>query len=131
VAELTRVVSIPTIISGRIIKPALANRLLRERAADLIGLGRPLRADFNWIQKAKLQNPKIISCMNCNWCLKRVILEQGFSCRRWPKLTQQRTDLNHELLTRNYKSLWVIVDKNDLNLFKASLPSLLPDNHHI
>lgn len=130
VAELNRVVNIPTIISGRIVKPALANGLLRERVADLIGLGRPLRADYNWIQKAKNQNQKIISCMNCNWCLKRVILEQGFSCRRWPKLIQQRTELNHQLLSRNYKGLWVVSDCNDLNLFKASLPALLPDSHH-
>lgn len=130
VAELTRMVNVPTIISGRIIKPALANGLLREKVADLIGLGRPLRADFNWIQKAKKQNQKIISCMNCNWCLKRIILEQGFSCRRWPKLIQQRTELNHQLLSRNYKGLWVVTDRNDLNLFKASLPALLPDSHH-
>jgi 2,4-dienoyl-CoA reductase-like NADH-dependent reductase (Old Yellow Enzyme family)/nucleotide-binding universal stress UspA family protein len=130
VAELTRMVNVPTIISGRIINPALANGLLREKVAELIGLGRPLRADFNWIQKAKNQNQKIIACMNCNWCLKRVILEQGFSCRRWPKLIQQRTELNHQLLSRNYKGLWVVTDRNDLNLFKASLPALLPHSHH-
>lgn len=104
--------------------------MIREWVADLIGLGRPLRVDLKWVQKAKTQNQKIISCMNCNWCLKRVILEQGFSCRRWPKLIQQRTDLNHQLLTRNYKGLWVIADHNDLNLFKASLPALLPDSRH-
>lgn len=103
-------IKVPTIISGRILRPSLANGLLRERVADLIGLGRPLRADFKWVRKAKTQNQKIISCMNCNWCLKRVILEQGFSCRRWPKLIQQRTDLNHRLLTRNHKGLWVIAD---------------------
>jgi 2,4-dienoyl-CoA reductase (NADPH2) len=123
-------IKVPTIISGRILGPSMANELIREKVADLIGLGRPLRADFNWIQKAKNQSQKIISCMNCNWCLKRVILEQGFSCRRWPKLIQQRTDLNHQLLTRNYKGLWVIADHNDLNLFKTSLPALLPDSHH-
>ena len=51
-ADLTREVGIPTIMSGRVIKPSLANKLLRDGAADLIGLGRPLRADFQWVKKA-------------------------------------------------------------------------------
>ncbi len=126
--KLSNEVGIATIISGRIIQPALANELLRERVADLIGLGRPLRADCNWIKKAETQSQKIMLCMNCNWCLKRVFLEQGFSCRRWPKLIQQRTDLNHQLLARNYKGLWVVADGNDLKLFKKALPVFLPNS---
>jgi len=126
--QLSREVGIATIISGRIINPALANEILRERAADLIGLGRPLRVDSNWVKKARTPYQKIILCMNCNWCLKRVVLEQGFSCRRWPKLIQQRADLNHQLLTRNYKELWVITDGNDLKLFKKALPVFLPNS---
>ena len=103
--KLTGGIKVPTIISGRILGPSLANELIREKTADLIGLGRPLRVDFNWVKKAKKQNQKIISCTNCNWCLKRVVLDQGFSCRRWPKMIQQRADLDHQLLTRNYKGL--------------------------
>jgi 2,4-dienoyl-CoA reductase-like NADH-dependent reductase (Old Yellow Enzyme family)/nucleotide-binding universal stress UspA family protein len=125
---LSREVGIATIISGRIIKPALANELLRERVADLIGLGRPLRADSNWVKNAETQNQKIMRCINCNWCLKRVFLEQGFSCTRWPRLIQQRTDLDHQLLTRNYKGLWVVADVNDLKLFKKALPVFLADS---
>jgi 2,4-dienoyl-CoA reductase-like NADH-dependent reductase (Old Yellow Enzyme family)/nucleotide-binding universal stress UspA family protein len=126
--KLSKEVGIATIISGRIIKPALANELLRQQAADLIGLGRPLRADLDWIKKAETQSQKIMLCINCNWCLKRVFLDQGFSCRRWPKLIQQRTDLNHQLLTRNYQVLWVAADANDLNLFKNALPVFLPSS---
>jgi len=126
--KLSDEVGIATIISGRIIKPALANELLRARVADLIGLGRPLRVDSNWVKNAETQNQKIMLCMNCNWCLKRVFLEQGFSCRRWPKLIQQRTDLNHQLLTRNYKGLWVVADGKDLKLFKNALPVFLPNS---
>lgn len=126
--ELSRQVGIATIISGRIIKPSLADELLRENAADLIGLGRPLRADFDWVKKAAAQNQKAILCTNCNWCLKRVVLEQGFSCRRWPRLTQQRTDLDHQLLTRNYRGLWVVADRNDLKLFRKALPVFLPNS---
>jgi len=106
--KLTGGINVPTIISGRILGPSLANELIREKTADLIGLGRPLRVDFNWVKKAKKQNQKIISCMNCNWCLKCVVLDKGFSCRRCPKMIQQRADLDHQLLTRNHKGLWVI-----------------------
>lgn len=124
--RLSKEVGIATIISGRIIKPSLANELLRASVADLIGLGRPLRADFNWVKKATAQTQKISFCTNCNWCLKQVILEQGFSCRRWPHLIQQRTNLNHKLLTRNYKGLWVATDRNDLKIFKNTFSMFLP-----
>jgi len=125
VSKLTRTVNIPTIISGRIIYPELANDIIRGNVADLIGLGRPLRADINWVKKAAGDEQKIMTCMNCNWCLKRVILEQGFNCRRWTRLIQQQTDFEHQLLSRNYKSLWVVADRNDMQLFKISLPMVL------
>jgi 2,4-dienoyl-CoA reductase-like NADH-dependent reductase (Old Yellow Enzyme family)/nucleotide-binding universal stress UspA family protein len=125
---LSKEVGIATIISGRIIKPSLANELLRESVADLIGLGRPLRADFNWVKKARAQNQKINICTNCNWCLKQVVLDQGFICRRWPHLIQQRTNLNHKLLNRNYRGLWVAADRNDLALFKTTFAVFLPNS---
>lgn len=130
-ADLTREVRIPTIISGRVIKPSLANKLVKDGVADLIGLGRPLRADFQWVKKAADQSQKITTCLNCNWCLKRVVLEQGYNCRRWPKLLQERTALEHKLLTRNYKGLWVVSDIDDLKLYRTSLPLFLPDCKNI
>jgi len=51
-AQLTAQVNTPTIISGRIIKPSIASKLIDEKIADLIGLGRPLRVDADWIKKA-------------------------------------------------------------------------------
>ncbi|MBW2066288.1 MAG: hypothetical protein JRJ03_15365 [Deltaproteobacteria bacterium] len=128
VAKLTHEVNVPTIIAGRIITPSLANKLISEGAADLIGLGRPLRADFDWIRKASDNQVKDINyCINCNWCLKRVILDQGFNCKRWPRSVQERIDLDHKLLTRMYKGLWIAADKNDLALFRGSLPLFLPE----
>lgn len=50
--RLTRTVHIPTVISGRIPTPSLANELLEQGAAELIGLGRPLRVDSHWVRKA-------------------------------------------------------------------------------
>ncbi|MFC1815888.1 universal stress protein [Thermodesulfobacteriota bacterium] len=131
VAALTRSVRIPTIVSGRITTPSLANKLLKEGVADLIGLGRPLRTDIDWVIKALNPGEKVKTCVNCNWCLKRVILEQGLSCRRWPKVVQERIDLEHKALTRMYKGLLVASDMNDLELFKTTLPHLLPNSRLI
>jgi 2,4-dienoyl-CoA reductase (NADPH2) len=125
---LTHAVTIPTIISGRITTPALAEELLRQGTADLIGLGRALRVDPRWVKKSRDPALKIRKCINCNSCLKRVVLEQGFSCRRWPKAEQLRIDLDHMLLTRNYKGLCVICDEKDLACMKAGIPGLLPAN---
>jgi 2,4-dienoyl-CoA reductase-like NADH-dependent reductase (Old Yellow Enzyme family) len=128
VAALTRQVEIPTIISGRITTPAIAENLLREGATDLIGLGRPLRCDPRWIQKAEDTTVgKITVCINCNRCLKRVILEQGFNCSRWPRQLRQRSDLAHKLLTRTRRTLWLLCDLEDMQTFKQCLPLLVPD----
>jgi 2,4-dienoyl-CoA reductase (NADPH2) len=130
--ELTKAVNVPTIVSGRVLKPSLAEKLLKRDAADLIGLGRPIRADMHWIKKAAAnREKKIETCISCNWCLKEVILGRGFNCRRWPKLFQERIDLERKALIRMYKGLWVLADKNDLSLLKTSLSSLLPERRAI
>ncbi|MEJ2642289.1 MAG: NADH:flavin oxidoreductase, partial [Desulfosarcinaceae bacterium] len=127
VRALTRLVAVPTIISGRITTPSLAEGLLREGTTDLIGLGRPLRCDPQWIQKAESRRSgKITVCINCNGCLKRIILERGFNCSRWPRHLRERTDLAHKLLTRTDKTLWLICDSEDMDLFKQGLPLLVP-----
>ena len=127
-ARLTAEIRIPTIISGRITTPRLAEKLLRDGVTDLIGLGRPLRADFDWIKKAAGGDRNTTACINCNGCLKRAILEQCFVCGRWPKEMQERTELEHRLLSRNYRSLWVITDRKDMEAFRCALPQFLPDN---
>ncbi|WP_041279415.1 oxidoreductase [Desulfobacula toluolica] len=124
-AKLTAVVGIPTITSGRITTPLMADKLVKEGIADLIGLGRPLRVDPLWVAKAVDKNRKIIQCVNCNWCLKQVVLEQGFACSRWSEELRDRTRLEHQLMTRNYKPLWVICDIDDIYTFRKSLPLLI------
>lgn len=121
-AILTRQSGVPTIMSGRITSPSMADRFVRERVADLIGLGRPLRADPGWIAKALGKGRKIIPCINCHGCIKRVILEQGFSCTQWPRQIQERIDIEHKLLARNDRSLWVVALPEDMALFKKMIP---------
>ncbi|MCP4748073.1 MAG: hypothetical protein GY874_18335 [Desulfobacteraceae bacterium] len=122
---LTGSVNIPTIISGRILTPSIADNLIRDGATDLAGLGRPLRCDPEWVKKAQNADRKISVCINCNWCLKRVILDKGFACSRWPGQLRERTDLAHKLLTRTEKTLWILSDIKDMHIFKQSLPLLV------
>ncbi len=127
---LTEAVNIPTIISGRITTPACADRLIMEGVADLIGLGRPLRADPEWLAKAGTPGRKIIPCLNCNHCLKQVVLERGFNCRQWPGWMQMQTRLEHKLLTRQTRALWVVAHPLDIDVFKRYQPLLLPKQSH-
>lgn len=132
VSRLTSEVTIPTIISGRIIKPSLARTLIDEGVADLIGLGRPLLVDFDWVKKVKEGREKEIThCINCNNCLKRVILDQGFNCVQWPRPLQESIDLDQKLLSRMYKDIWVASGIDDLELFKSALPLFVPEKRRV
>jgi 2,4-dienoyl-CoA reductase-like NADH-dependent reductase (Old Yellow Enzyme family)/nucleotide-binding universal stress UspA family protein len=123
---LKRAVDVPTIISGRITTPYKANQIIRENVADLVGLGRPLRVDPDWVHKAGAQGAKVRVCINCNDCLKRVILEEGFNCRQWPKLRRQRTELSHKLLLRSDNMLCIVTGRSDLTEIISELRRLLP-----
>lgn len=130
VARLSSGVGIPTIMAGRVLTPKIAEDLLRKGVADLIGLGRPLRVDREWIRKSELGR-RVKPCINCNGCLKRVVLQQGFNCRRWPKKEQESADLEYKLLSRNFRGLMVASDPRDLKIFRSTLPLLLPDKKSI
>jgi 2,4-dienoyl-CoA reductase-like NADH-dependent reductase (Old Yellow Enzyme family)/thioredoxin reductase len=70
-AELTKSVrdkfGKPVIIQGNIQKPMVAERLLSDETADLIGLGRALIADPQWVNKLqKGRQEEIRPCIYCN-----------------------------------------------------------------
>lgn len=67
------VVGIPVISVGRIRTPELANRILEEKKADLISMGRALIADPELPAKA-LQGriEEILPCISCNRCVQSI-----------------------------------------------------------
>lgn len=47
-----RVVDVPVMVTGGVVNPRTADRLIREGAADVVGVGRPMLADAAWAQHA-------------------------------------------------------------------------------
>jgi 2,4-dienoyl-CoA reductase (NADPH2) len=115
----------PVIVSGRVLTPALAGELLSEGAGDLVGLGRVLRADPAWVRKAR-SGAAVRPCRNCNLCLRRVVLDQGFFCTRWPHLTQSRTDFEQRFLKRDLdRNLWVLAGAADLDVLQTPMAAAM------
>jgi 2,4-dienoyl-CoA reductase (NADPH2) len=122
---LKKSLPVPVIVSGRVLTPTLAEQLLAEGVGDLIGLGRVLRADPGWVTKARAGR-RVRACRNCNLCLRHVVLEQGFTCSRWPGWLQERTDLEQRLLKRNTaKALWVVAGMRDMDLMQTPAAAAL------
>ena len=75
-------VNIPVITSNRINTPELANELLESGVADMVSMARPLLADPQFAEKAKLGESQAINvCIACNQaCLDRVFVNKTASC---------------------------------------------------
>jgi 2,4-dienoyl-CoA reductase-like NADH-dependent reductase (Old Yellow Enzyme family)/nucleotide-binding universal stress UspA family protein len=130
-AALSQTVKVPTVLSGRVLTPRFAEKLLLQGVAPLIGLGRALRIDMDWVRKART-GEKVNVCVNCNRCLKRVILDRGFNCARWPEWVRERIDLEQRLLTRGmFRGLWVVAGPGDGKMVKAVMPHMVPARHGI
>ena len=72
--EIKKVVNIPVITAYRINTPELAEEILAQGKADLIGLGRPLLADPEFPNKAKEgRSDEIRTCIACSNCLDNLL----------------------------------------------------------
>jgi 2,4-dienoyl-CoA reductase-like NADH-dependent reductase (Old Yellow Enzyme family)/thioredoxin reductase len=87
VAVVKSLVRIPVIAAIRINDPELADRIVAERKADFISVGRGHLADPDFCNKAHAgELDSIIRCIGCNQgCVDRVFVqEQPVSCLRNP-----------------------------------------------
>ncbi len=81
-----RAVDIPVIAAGRIDSGALAEEILGEGKADLIGLARVLWADPEWPQKVREgREDEIIHCDCQDACNKQIVQGKPLLCARWPR----------------------------------------------
>lgn len=74
--------SLPVIACNRINNPELAEKVLRQGRADLIGVARGMIADPEWVNKAKEgRSEEINLCIGCNQgCFDHVFLLQPIMC---------------------------------------------------
>ena len=81
-AGVKKVVKIPVVAVAKIRTPELAEKILRQKKADFIALGRELLADPDWPKKAKAGRADLISrCIACNQgCISRLFAQKDVWC---------------------------------------------------
>ncbi len=100
------VVGIPVISVGRIRTPELADRILEEKKADLISMGRALIADPELPEKAlQGRTEEIIPCISCNRCIQS-IRKGALACAVNPE-TGREEIFKHKKADRP-KKIWII-----------------------
>ncbi len=95
-AKLRPHVALPLITSNRINMPDVAERILADGIADMVSLARPLLADPQWANKARVGKPQAINtCIACNQaCLDHVFENKRASCLVNPRACAE-TELNY------------------------------------
>ncbi len=83
---------LPVVAAGRIQDPAIAESVLRDGKADLVGLGRVLFTDPLWPRKARGEIAEAINpCQpSCTLCTKRIVEQKPAYCARWSEERRQR-----------------------------------------
>jgi 2,4-dienoyl-CoA reductase-like NADH-dependent reductase (Old Yellow Enzyme family)/thioredoxin reductase len=82
-------VKIPVVTVGGISTPELAEQILAEGKADIIGIGRALIADPFFPNKArKGRADEIRPCLRCGNCLHGVVVNDHFACAVNPQVGQ-------------------------------------------
>ncbi len=81
-AAIKQSVSIPVIAVGKIRSPELAERILKDKQADFIAIGRGLLADPDWPLKAAGGSAhRINHCIGCNQgCISRLFAGLDIGC---------------------------------------------------
>jgi len=70
-------VSVPVMAVGRINLPEVAENILNQEKADLIGIARQLVTDPKWPNKVKKgQDDTIVACISCNTCFNPMLGEK-------------------------------------------------------
>lgn len=90
-AAVKKEVDVPVITAGLIVTGDLAEQIVEEGKADLIGLARVLWTDPEWPQKVMQgRENEILQCDSCNACMKILMKGKPAFCVRWP-IEKQRS----------------------------------------
>lgn len=81
---------VPVLTVGRIIEPALAERVLKETGADLVGMTRAQVADPELVSKARTgRTQEIRPCLGVNVCWRAVISGAAITCAVNPRIGRE------------------------------------------
>ena len=75
-------IDVPVVYTGRVTSPSVAERILADGQADVVGMARALISDPELVRKAREgRTEDIRPCIGCNECISRVLVERiPFSC---------------------------------------------------
>jgi NADPH-dependent glutamate synthase beta subunit-like oxidoreductase/2,4-dienoyl-CoA reductase-like NADH-dependent reductase (Old Yellow Enzyme family) len=78
--------NIPVVTAGKIRTPELAEQILREGRADIVGMARALLCDPDWPIKAREDRAgEIVKCAACGFCNEADERYERVTCIQWPK----------------------------------------------
>jgi 2-enoate reductase len=81
----------PLLVQGKLGSPVLAEKVVREGIAELIGLGHPALTDPHWPAKVKQGRfEDIVPCIGCNECIYTNLTNQRFACAVNPRMGMER-----------------------------------------
>ncbi|WP_316979410.1 oxidoreductase [Shumkonia mesophila] len=91
-AEVKKVVDIPVITAGRMDNPELASAAIEKGQTDMIGLGRPLLADAQIVNKIRVgKHKRVRPCLSCHEaCMGRLKAYLTISCAVNPSAGRER-----------------------------------------
>jgi 2,4-dienoyl-CoA reductase-like NADH-dependent reductase (Old Yellow Enzyme family) len=83
----TAVANLPVMALGLITDPALADAIVANGTAELIGLGRPLITDPAWgLKAAQGRESDIRYCVSCNSCWATIVEHRAVACDNNPRV---------------------------------------------
>ena len=125
-AGMKSVVTLPVFATGRINDPALAERVLADGQADMIGVVRGQIADPEFASKARDgRADEIRSCIACNQnCYGRVGLNKSIGCVQNPAAGAESTEGERHLVRTLRSKRVAVVGGGPAGMWAAKVASL-------
>ena len=119
--QIKALVDCPVITTGRITNPELAEDILENEKADLIGLARPLFVDPLWPQKARAgKQHTIVPCENCGTCFQMIFTDRPALCSLWDKARTVRIKSMSREVRQPRQKILLAIDGSEDALMGAS-----------
>lgn len=125
-AGIREVSTLPVFATGRINDPAMAERVLADGQADMIGVVRGQIADPDFVAKAREgRTEEIRCCIACNQnCYGRVGLNKTIGCVQNPSVGCEAAEGEHHLRPALHKKRVMVVGGGPAGMWAAKVATL-------